>query len=202
MTQPTTAPSRARLLATPGALGLADLVAIFDDLQFTLKCCERLVTELERPPARLDAVLIESLWVSALNSYARCFRSGDRGMGLTVEDVKATEVPGEVAEWHEVLGRIRDFSIDGPVNPRESYSVGVSQSESGEAEGIVITSAVRPLVDDMTVRQTGRLAFALSQLVNERIKEHQQKVFTAASRMTATQLAALPAIEVAGAQDS
>lgn len=202
MTPPTTAPSSARLLATPGALGLADLVAIFDDLQFTLKCCERLVAELARPPARLDAVLIESLWVSALNSYARCFRTGDRGMGLTVEAVKATEVPGEVAEWHELLGRIRDFSIDGPVNPRESYAVGVSQSESGEAEGIVITSVVRPLVDDVTVRQTGRLAFALSALVDARIKEHQQKVFTAASRMTATQLAALPAIEVTGAKDS
>jgi hypothetical protein len=196
-THPTTAPSSARLLATPGALGLADLVGIFDDLQFTLKCCERLVAELERPPGRLDAVLIESLWVSALNSYARCFRTGDRGMGLTVEDVKATEVPGEIAEWHELLGRIRDFSIDGPVNPREDYSVGVSQSESGQAAGIVITSAVRPLVDDVTVRQTGRLAFELSRLVDERIKEHQQTVFTAAERMTAEQLAALPAIEVA-----
>ena len=195
-THPTTAPSSARLLATPGALGLADLVAIFDDLQFTLKCCERLVAELERPPARLDAVLIESLWVSALNSYARCFRTGDRGLGLTAEDVKALDVPGEVAEWHELLGRIRDFSIDGPVNPREVYSVGVSQSESGKAAGIVITSVVRPLVDDVTVRHTGRLAFALSQLVDERIKEHQLKVFEAAERMTAKELAALTAIEV------
>ena len=193
-------PSSARQLTTPGALGLADLVAVFDDLQFTLKCCERLVAELERPPARLDAVLIESLWVSALNSYARCFRTGDRGMSLTVEDVKATEVPGEVAEWHELLGPIRDFSVDGPVNPRESYSVGVSQSESGQAAGIVITSAVRPLVDDTTVRQTGRLAFALSRLVDERIKEHQQTVFAAASRMTVAQLTALPAIEVSSSQ--
>ena len=194
MTPSTTTPTSARQLTTPGALGLADLVAIFDDLQFTLKCCERLVAELAHP--RVDAVLVEALWVSALNSYARCFRTGDRGMGLTVEDVKATEVPGEVAEWHALLGRIRDFSIDGPVNPRETYSVGVSQSPAGEASGVVITSAVRPLVDDVTVRQTGRLAFELSRLVDERIKEHQGKVFEAASKLTSAQLAALPAIEV------
>lgn len=194
MTPSTTTPTSARQLTTPGALGLADLVAIFDDLQFTLKCCERLVAELAHP--RVDAVLVEALWVSALNSYARCFRTGDRGMGLTVDDVKATEVPGEVAEWHALLGRIRDFSIDGPVNPRETYSVGVSQSPAGEASGVVITSAVRPLVDDVTVRQTGRLAFELSRLVDERIKEHQGKVFEAASKLTSAQLAALPAIEV------
>lgn len=191
----TTAPSSARQLTTPGALGLADLVAIFDDLQFTLKCCERLVAELAHP--RVDAVLVEALWVSALNSYARCFRTGDRGMGLTVDDVKATGVPGEVAEWHALLGRIRDFSIDGPVNPRETYSVGVSQSPAGEASGVVITSAVRPLVDDVTVRQTGRLVFELSRLVDERIKEHQATVFETASKLTSAQLAALPAIEVA-----
>lgn len=198
MTPSTTTPSSARQLATPGALGLADLVAIFDDLQFTLKCCERLVAELAHP--RVDAVLVEALWVSALNAYARCFRTGDRGMGLTAADIEATEVPGEVAEWHALLGRIRDFSIDGPVNPRETYSVGVSQSEAGEASGVVITSAVRPLVDDVTVRQTGRLAFELSRLVDERIKEHQAKVFEAASKLTPAQLAALPAIEVTASQ--
>lgn len=194
MTPSTTTPSSARQLTTPGALGLGDLVAIFDDLQFTLKCCERLVAELARP--RLDPVVVEALWVSALNSYARCFRAGDRGMGLTVDDVKATGVPGEVAEWHELLGKIRDFSIDGPVNPRETYAVGVSQSPAGEATGVVITSALRPLVDDVTVRQTGRLAFELSRVVDERIKEHQAKVFEAAARLTSAQLSALPAIEV------
>jgi hypothetical protein len=181
------------LLTTPVAAGLADLVAIFDDLQFTLKCCERLVKELEREQ---NPVLVEALWVSALNSYARCFRTGERGMGLTVQDVEAAGVPGEVTEWHELLGRIRNLSLDGPVNPREAYSVGVAQTETGEAEGIVITSEIRPLVDDVTVRQTGRLAFALSKLVDERIKAHQEKVFAAAGRLTPDQLSALPAIEL------
>ncbi|HEY3464586.1 MAG TPA: hypothetical protein VGL47_05600 [Amycolatopsis sp.] len=199
MTSSTTSPSSARLLATPGALGLADLVAIFDDLQFTLKCCERLVAELARP--RVDAVLVEALWVSALNSYARCFRTGDRGLHLTVADVEATGVPGEVVEWHELLGRIRDFSLDGPVNPRETYAVGVSQSAEGQAAGVVVTSAPRPLVDDVTVRQTGRLAFELSRQVDTRIQEHQKTVFAAASKLTPAQLGALPTVEVVAETD-
>jgi hypothetical protein len=194
MSDTTTTPSSARLLDTPGALGLADLVGIFDDLQFTLKCCEQLVAELARPHP--DAVLVEALWVSALNSYARCFRAGDRGLELTPDDLEATGVPGEVAEWHALLGRIRDFAIDGPVNPRETYSVGVSQSAAGRAAGIVITSATRPLVDDVTVRQTGRLAFELSRLVDARIKDHQQKVFETAARMAPAQLGALPTLSV------
>ena len=196
-TQAVAAPSSARQLETPAALALADIVAIFDDLQFALKCCERLLMELARGPAQQDAVLIESLWVSALNSYARCFRPGERGMGLTEKDLEATGVEGEVLEWHQLLGRIRDFSIDGPVNPREAYSVGVSQGSTGRPEGIVITSVVRPLVDDVTVRQTGRLAFELSRVLDERIKQHQQKVFAAVEQMPVETLSSLPAIEVA-----
>jgi hypothetical protein len=194
MSQETQAPSRARLLTTPAAAGLADLVAIFDDLQFTLQCCERLVEELAREQ---NPVLVEALWVSALNSYARCFRPGERGMGLTVRDVEATEVPGETAEWHALLGRIRDVAIEGPVNPRETYSVGVARTGTGQAGGIVVTAAGRPPVDDLTVRQTGRLVFALSRLVDERIKEHQAKVFAAVEKLPAGQLAALPVLEVA-----
>ncbi|WP_328608700.1 hypothetical protein OG943_06130 [Amycolatopsis sp. NBC_00345] len=192
-------PSSARQLRTPSALALADLAAIFDDLQFTLRCCERLLTELERGPDGLDAVLVESLWVSALNSYARCFRPGERGMGLTGKDLDATGVQGEVVEWHGLLGRIRDFLIDGAVNPREAYSVGVSQAPTGRPDGIVITSVPHPLVDEVTVRQTGRLAFELSRLLDERIKEHQKKVFAGVEEMSDEQLGALPAIEVAAA---
>ena len=39
-------PSRVKLLRSPAALALADLAALFEDLQTVLKCCERLVLEL------------------------------------------------------------------------------------------------------------------------------------------------------------
>lgn len=56
-----------------------------------------------------------------------------------------------------------------------------------------------PLVDEVTVRQTGRLAFELSRLLDERIKAHQKKVFAGVEEMSAEQLSALPAIEVTAA---
>ena len=46
-----TAPLAAvRRLDTPDAVALADLAAIFEDLQTVLRCCERLVSELGSGP--------------------------------------------------------------------------------------------------------------------------------------------------------
>jgi len=194
MSQQTAPPSAARQLTTPAALALADLTAIFDDLQFVLKCCERLITELRRDER--DDVIVESLWVATLVSYARCFRPGERGMGLAESDLAATGLKGEVTEWHALLGTLRDYYVQGTANPRESFSVGVAQAAAGTADGIVITSAVQPQVDDTTVAQTGRLAFELSRVLDDRIKEQQQTVFAAAQQLTAKSLAALPTIEV------
>ena len=197
MSQQTAPPSAARQLTTPAALALADLTAIFDDLQFVLKCCERLITELRRDER--DDVIVESLWVATLVSYARCFRPGERGMGLAESDLAATGLKGEVTEWHALLGTLRDYYVQGTANPRESFSVGVAQAAAGTADGIVITSAVQPQVDDTTVAQTGRLAFELSRVLDDRIKEQQQTVFAAAQQLTAKSLAALPTIEVTAA---
>lgn len=189
-----TVPSTARQLRTPAALALADLAAIFDDLQFVLRCCERLISELGRRSK--DDVLVESLWVNALASYMRCFRTGERGMSLTEKDLAATPLEGKVVEWHRLLAKLRDFYVDGAANPREMFSAGIAQSDSGAAQGVVITSVPQPYLDETTVQQTGRLAFELSQLLDERIKEQQHKVFEAAGKMSAESLNQLPTIEV------
>lgn len=198
MTQQANGPApalTARQLGSPAALALADLAAIFDDLQFVLGCCERLVAELGRGAAR-DEVVIEALWVAALNAYARCFRAGDRGMGLSVADLKDTGLKGDLVEWHALLGRLRGFLIEGATNPRETFSVGASQSAEGKVDGIVITSVTQPRVDETTVRQTGRLAFELSKVLDERIKKHQQTVFTAAQGLPADTLNGYPPMDV------
>ncbi|MDT7725713.1 MAG: hypothetical protein QOI21_2289 [Actinomycetota bacterium] len=194
-TQGAAPPSAARELRSPAALALADLAAIFDDLQFVLRCCERLITELERG-ADQDDLVVESLWVGALSSYARCFRTGERGMGLSVTDLSSTGLKGDVVEWHSLLGKLRTFYVDGNANPREAFSVGASQSESGAAEGIVITSITQPQVDETTVRQTGRLAFELSRVVDDRIKTQQKTVFTAAQALSPDNLNELSPIQV------
>ena len=136
----------ARELTSTGARRLADLAAVFDDLQFVLGCCERLLRELARGDEQ-DPVVTEALWSAALNAYARCFRAGDRDAGLTVEDLTATGLQGDLVPWHEMLGKLRNFLVAKAANPRETFSVGVSLPDGGAAEGIVVTSVPQPQVD-------------------------------------------------------
>jgi hypothetical protein len=194
-TETTEQPPSTRQLRGPDALALADLTAIFDDLQYVLGACERLLGELTRG-AEQDRVVVESLWTATLTTYARCFRSRESGVGLSVTDLSKTGVTGEVVQWHQMLGRLRNFLVDGVANPREEYFVGVSQSADGAPVGIVVTSIPRPEVDETTVRQSGRLAFELSSLVDKRIKERQEAVFAAARKLSAAEFDKLDPIDV------
>jgi hypothetical protein len=167
-----------RRLDTPAAAKLSSLAAKFEDLQTVLRCCERLVSELRVDPGgEVDDVVVEGVWTVALLSYARCFTSDGTGTTLTENDLTETLSNDHVATWHKVLMQLRDHHGDPKANPRERFSVGVSQDDDGAAAGIAITSARQPLVDDVTVRQTGAIAFAMSRLVNDRIVEAQAKVF-------------------------
>lgn len=155
---------------------LAGLVETFEELQMVLRCCERLVTELAAVDGP-DGVVVEAVWTMALLSYARCFAAGREGVSLTVDDLTTVQPEGDVLEWHKVLLELRDHYAGDTENPRERFSVGVTQAEDGAASGVAITSARQPLVDDLTVRQTGAIAYSLSALVNERIETRQEKVF-------------------------
>ena len=196
----------ARQLRGKDATALADLAGIFDDLQFVLGCCERLLGELARGEQR-DAVVLESLWVAALNSYARCFRTRDTGQALSVTDLGETGLKGDVVQWHQLLGRLRTYLVEDATNPREEFFVGASQlpSRSAQAlkeaggstvEGIVVTSITRPQVDETTIRQTGRLALELSTLVDKRMRDRQEAAFRAARALTAAQFDKLDPIDV------
>ncbi len=190
-----------RRLDDSEALALAGVVEVFDDLQTVLRCCERLVVELaERDQggsAEPDAVVIEAIWTTALLSYARCFGPGGAGGVLSEDDVATTHSNvDEVKKWHRLLLGLRDHYADPAVNPRERFSVGVTQGADGAASGLAITSARQPLVDDLTVRQTGAIAYALSGIVNQRIETRQQEVFTDVRNRSREQLNALEALEV------
>jgi hypothetical protein len=52
-------------------------------------------------------------------------------------------------------------------------------------------------VDDLTVRQTGAIAFELSRIVDQRIAERQEAVFAGLRPMTKVDLDRLPLVEVA-----
>ncbi len=188
----TAGPRLVRHLTTPAALALADLAALFDDLQCSLACCERLIAELDGPA---DAVALEAFWTTAVISYGRCFSPGKRGVGLTEDDITATKLEGDVLGWHKALLQIRDLYA-GKVNPREAFTVGAAPNDFGKAEGVALSSMRRPPVDDISVRQTGAIAYALCGIIDARIAEQQQVVFTAAAALRKAELAKLPVLEV------
>ncbi len=189
-------PAAVRRLDSESASTLSDLVETFEDLQMVLRCCERLVAELaaEGDP---DGVLVEAVWTMALLSYARCFSTGKGDVALTEDDLTGVQPTGDVLEWHKVLLQLRDHHTDPSANPRERFTVGVTQDDGGVASGVAITSARQPLVDDLTVRQTGAICYALSGLVNGRIEAQQEKVFAELKSVSAEDLERLDPLDVA-----
>jgi hypothetical protein len=194
---PTTPPTALRLLDTASASALVELLATFEDLQTVLRCCERLVSELADGDGEPDDVLVEAVWTVALLSYARCFSAGEAGTALTENDLTMTQSHGDVLDWHRILLQLRDHYADPTANPRERFSVGVAQDPNGAANGVAVTSARQPLVDDLTVRQTGAIAFALSGLVNDRITAQQEKVFAEVKHTPKADLDKLARLDVA-----
>ena len=190
-----------RHLTDPAALGLVGVVEVFEDLQTVLRCCERLVSDLAER-AEPDEIAVEAIWTTALLSYARCFGAGGTGGVLTEDDVASTHnSKDEVLRWHRLLLNLRDHYADPAVNPRERFAVGVTQDADGAASGVAITSAKQPLVDDLTVRQTGAIAYALSGIVNQRIETTQQQVFADVRSRSSDELDALETLEVATDSD-
>lgn len=83
-------------------------------------------------------------------------------MGLTERDVVDTELQGKVLEWHKVLRQLRQHYADTAENPRERFVVGVALDADEQPNGIAVTSTPQPPLDDLTVRQTGAIAYGLS----------------------------------------
>lgn len=192
----TAPPPSVRRLTSPAALALADLAGLFEDLQTVLRCCERLVDLLGTGQEEPDDLALEVYWTTAVLSYARCFAAGARGIGLTEADLTATGLSGDVVGWHQTLLTLRDRYADPALNPRESFSVGAAQDTTGHAEGIAVASARQPPLDEVSVRQTGAVAYALSALVDQRLAAQQQVVFTAVAAMARPGLERLPLLDL------
>jgi hypothetical protein len=189
--------SSVRQLDTASAARLVGLVETFEELQVVLRCCEHLVEELDTGDDQIDGVLVEAVWTTALLSYARCFSVGEGDAALTEEDLSSAQPEGDVLGWHRVLLRLRDHYAHPEISPRERFCVGVAQDEGGAPAGVAVTSNRQPLVDDLTVRQLGAIAFALSGLVNERIEAQQESVLSQMRDASPADLDRLPRIEVA-----
>ncbi|WP_028938708.1 hypothetical protein [Pseudonocardia spinosispora] len=187
----TQAPTAVRQLSTPESTELAGWASVFEDLQFVLKCCEELVNR----RATEDDVVGHALWSGALIAYVRCFGSGR----LTEKDLSETGLQGEVVQWHKMLHELREHLTSATTNPRERFVIGAAQDADGRAEGIAIVSTPLPAVEELAVRQTGRLALELSTLVEKRMDKAQRATFQSARAMTPRLLNALPLVSVEAA---
>lgn len=192
MTAPA-APTTVRALDLPSAGELAGLAAVFEDLQYALRCCEHLVSQLSRREP--DPVLVEALWAGALLAYVRCF--SPRGAVLRTTDLDELEIGAEFRRLHDVLLRLRDHLASRHVNPREAFTVGAAQANDGTPTGIAVVSSPRPLVEESTVRMLGRLAYLLAGRVDARMREQQREVLDAAAGLSPAELAALPLVHLA-----
>ena len=188
------APTSVRRLDVPSAAALAGLAAVFEDLQYALRCCEHLVSQLGRRDA--DPVLVEALWTGALLAYVRCF--SPRGTVLTTADLDALENGAEFRRLHDVLLRLRDHLASRHVNPREAFTIGAVQANDGAATGIAVVSSPRPLVEEPTVRMLGRLAYLLAGRVDARMQERQREGLAEAAALSPAELAALPLVHLTG----
>jgi hypothetical protein len=186
-------PAAVRRLDGPEPAELAGLAAVFDDLQYVLRCCEHLVGALARPDS--DAALVEALWTGALVGYARAF--SPRTKVLAEADLDELKLDGDVAGFHRAVVRLRDLYASRHVDPRETFTVGVAQRNDGTAAGVAVVGAPQPRVDDTTVRQLGRIAYGLSGLVDARMQAVQQRVHVVAQGLAAHRLMALPLVDVA-----
>ncbi|MCX6466830.1 MAG: hypothetical protein NTW05_25065 [Pseudonocardiales bacterium] len=196
-------PNAVRKLDAPESEELAQLAAVFEDLQYVLRCCEHLVTALAAPDAgpvqvATDDALVEALWTGALVGYVRCF-SARIGI-LSDDDVKELELPGTeitAEDFHAMLKKLRDHYASRHVNPREAFTIGAAQANDGSLMGVAVVSAPRPIVDDTTVRLLGRIAYSLSGYIDGRMQEAQNKVLGVARDMSTLQLSSLPLVHLA-----
>ena len=105
-----------------------------------LRCCEHLVTALA--PPQPDLAFVEALWTGALVGYVRCF-SGRQAV-LTEADLKELQLDGDVTEFHDMIKKLRDHYASRHLNPRESFTIGVAQSNDGTPQGVAVISTPRP----------------------------------------------------------
>ncbi|MBC3193137.1 hypothetical protein H7X46_18930 [Pseudonocardia sp. C8] len=186
-------PTQVRRLDLPSAGELAGLAAVFEDLQYVLRCCEHLVAALGRPPEP-DAALVEALWTGAVVAYVRCF--SPRGAVLTDADLDGLEHADELRRVHGMLPQLRDHLASRHVNPRETFTIGAAQANDGTPTGVAVVAGRRPLVDDATVRTLGRLAYHLAERVDARMQERQQQVLGDAAALSPAELARLPLVHL------
>jgi hypothetical protein len=164
-----------------------------------MECCKRLLTELAAPEEERDPLVPQALWSAALTGYARCFGKGSRP-GLTLDDVRALPLEGEVVKYHQWLLAERSRQATRATSPFDEVRVGAVLSPRHSPErklrGIAILPVSHVLVDETGVRQLGGLAAELAKQAADRAKEQQETVLAEATRQDLAALEKLPLLRM------
>jgi len=154
---------------------LADLFAIIQDFRTIMQICSRLKNLLDENSK--DHILIESLWISALIKYARCFAAGKR-FGLSKDIYQKFQ--GEPLKAHQFYIDLRNKHIAHSVNPFEQMEVGFVLSSANEPEKKIVgvsTLSMRHIVTDKAgVQQLGMLSKIAHDKMCSLAKETEQRV--------------------------
>jgi hypothetical protein len=181
-------------LELPSAQLLADQIGTIHDLQFVMECCKRLLSELVKPDEEQDPVVPQALWSAALTAYDRAFAKGKK-FGLTVDDVKALPLEGQVVKFHEWVVDERNTLGRHPTNPFDVARVGavLADPEQGDREvrGITVLSASHILVDGAGVRQLGALASELAKQTAEKAQKQESAALADAQQLGLDKLYAM-----------
>jgi hypothetical protein len=173
-------------LDMPSARVLADQASVIQELQFTMDCCMRLLTELARPEEDRDGVVPLALWSSAVMAYGRCFGEGS-GSGLTAEDVGNLPLQGAVMKFHEWVIGERDKLTEHPADPFAAAKIGAALAPAGQkerrVEGIAVFATSRVLIDATGVRQLGGLASELAKQTAAKAQGQQGAVLADAQQL-------------------
>lgn len=155
---------------------LADYTLIFQDLTFTVEILKRLRQLLKENSE--DRVLIESLWTTALISYARCFSSGKR-LGLSEDIFKNKNLEGDPVGCHKHYVDLRNKHIAHSVNPFEQVAVDLQLSPPDSTKQEVLAVAVLSMrlicTDIEGVETLLRLALIARKEVSKLAKEYEDK---------------------------
>jgi hypothetical protein len=191
-------------LELPSAQLLADQIATIKDLQFVMECCKRLLSELVKPEEEQDGVVPQALWSAALTAYDRSFARGKK-FGLTVDDVKALPLEGQVVKFHEWVVNERNVIGRHPTNPFDEARVGAVLSDPSrgdrEVRGITVLTTSHILVDGAGVRQLGALASELAKQTAEKAQKQESTVAADAQQLGPDKLYAMTPLPVGAPTD-
>lgn len=154
---------------------LADLSSIFQDLKFTIEILKRLIKLLKDKSE--DIILVESLWTTALVSYARCFSSGKR-FGLKKNIFKNKNLKGDPVGCHNYYINLRNKHIAHSVNPFEQIVVDLQLSNPKEKKVLGVSVLSQKLICSSIegVETLIRLVIIVFKEVKEQCKECEKKV--------------------------